>query len=117
MDSLQLNVLRQLVELQLVHSADIKAKLDRAWGVAPHKQKKKESEPSRPKAEDPFSRTRLQLLPIGQDVDRKRYWIADGPCTLPSRLIHIFACICQSGILFFMYRFIFVHGVLCRLVS
>ncbi|PBK76777.1 hypothetical protein ARMSODRAFT_948612 [Armillaria solidipes] len=74
---LKLNVLRQLVELQLVHSADIKAKLDRAWGVAPHKQKKKESEPSRPKAEDPFSRTRLQLLPIGQDVDRKRYWIAD----------------------------------------
>lgn len=74
---LKLNVLRQLVELQLVHSADIKAKLDRAWGVAPHKQKKKESEPSRPKAEDPFSRGRLQLLPIGQDMDRKRYWIAD----------------------------------------
>ncbi|KAK0465606.1 uncharacterized protein EV420DRAFT_1515109 [Desarmillaria tabescens] len=74
---LKLNVLRQLVELQLVHSADIKAKLDRAWGVAPHKQKKKESDSSRPRAEDPFSRTRLQLLPIGQDVDRKRYWIAD----------------------------------------
>ncbi|KAG7452329.1 uncharacterized protein BT62DRAFT_1071479 [Guyanagaster necrorhizus] len=74
---LKLNVLRQLVELQLVHSADIKAKLDRAWGVAPHKQKKKESDSSRPGAEDPFSQKRLQLLPIGQDADRKRYWIAD----------------------------------------
>ena len=89
-------MLRQLVELQLCHSAEIKGIIDRAWGVVHNKHKKTEVPPARLPPEDPQSQENLQLLPLGQDKDRKRYWIVDGPCTfLPFSFAHdpVFACI------------------------
>ena len=73
--------MRQLVELQLCHSSDIKAVIDRAWGVIHNKHKKHETTPAPPPASDPQSMENLQLIPLGQDMQRKRYWVIDGPCT------------------------------------
>ena len=82
---LQLKVLRQLVELQLTHSTEIKGKIDRAWGVVHNKHKKKEL-PDPPPLDpmDPNSMENLQFIPFGQDMRRTRFWIVDGPCTFPS---------------------------------
>ncbi|KAF9270597.1 hypothetical protein L218DRAFT_914742 [Marasmius fiardii PR-910] len=74
---LKLKILRQLVELQLCHSTEIKGKIDRAWGVHHNKNKKKDSPTVPPSPEDPESQANLQLLPLGQDITRKRYWVAD----------------------------------------
>ncbi|KAK7058377.1 hypothetical protein VNI00_002011 [Paramarasmius palmivorus] len=74
---LKLKILRQLVELQLTHSAEIKGKIDRAWGVNHNKNKKKDGPTAPPPSEDPESRDNLQLQPLGQDITRKRYWVAD----------------------------------------
>ncbi|KAH9944232.1 uncharacterized protein BXZ73DRAFT_87172 [Epithele typhae] len=65
---LKLKVLRQLVELQLCHSHEIKAVIDRAWDRSP---------PVPPPPGDPHSQVRLQLVPLGQDRERKRYWVVD----------------------------------------
>ncbi|GJE85822.1 hypothetical protein PsYK624_019010 [Phanerochaete sordida] len=74
---LKLRVLRQLVELQLCHSNDIKKIIDRAWGVVHNKHKKAEMTATRPPADDPQSQENLQLVPLGQDLQRKRYWVID----------------------------------------
>ncbi|OJA19543.1 hypothetical protein AZE42_01461 [Rhizopogon vesiculosus] len=74
---LKLKVLRQLVELQLTHSTDIKNTIDRAWGVMQNKHKKKDPETAPPDANDARSQQNLQLNPIGQDAQRKRYWVVD----------------------------------------
>ncbi|KAJ8597625.1 hypothetical protein M405DRAFT_803668 [Rhizopogon salebrosus TDB-379] len=74
---LKLKVLRQLVELQLTHSIDIKNTVDRAWGVMQNKHKKKDPETAPPDANDAKSQQNLQLNPIGQDAQRKRYWVVD----------------------------------------
>lgn len=71
----QLKVLRTLVELQLSHSSEIKRMIDSAWREARAAPKKKDAangSDSGPQLED------LQLLPIGQDLKRKRYWVVDG---------------------------------------
>jgi hypothetical protein len=68
------------VELQLEHNAEIKSMIDLAWGVQHNKHKKKEAQDVPPDPSDPRSKERLQLIPIGQDTQRKRYWIVDGPC-------------------------------------
>ncbi|KAG6837692.1 hypothetical protein H0H93_004968, partial [Arthromyces matolae] len=73
----KLKILRQLVELQLCHNADIRATIDRAWGVSQSKHKKKDPATAPPEASDPKSHASLQLVPIGQDSKRTRYWIAD----------------------------------------
>ena len=78
---LQLKILRQLVDLQLAYSPEIKAFIDRAWGVQHNKHKKNQVALPPLDPEDPKSREKLVLLPIGQDSQRKRYWVADGPCT------------------------------------
>ncbi|KAJ4485839.1 hypothetical protein J3R30DRAFT_3655172 [Lentinula aciculospora] len=67
----------KLVELQLSHSTEIKAKIDRAWGANVNKNKKKDPATAPPDPADPDSRTNLQMLPFGQDSQRKRYWVAD----------------------------------------
>lgn len=93
---IQLKVLRQLVELQLCHSAEIKSLIDRAWGVVHNKHKKAEMTPDKPPPEDPHSQENLQMIPVGQDKDRKRYWVVDGPCTFlrpSSPYDRVFACI------------------------
>lgn len=87
----QLKVLRQLVELQLEHNAEIKSTIDVAWGVQHNKHKKKEAQDAPPDPSDPRSKERLQLIPIGQDTQRKRYWVVDGPCTVFSYHISVFA--------------------------
>ncbi|KAI0361428.1 hypothetical protein OH77DRAFT_1417684 [Trametes cingulata] len=74
---LKLRILRQLVELQLCHSQEIKAIIDRAWGVIHNKHKKIEASALPPPPGDPQSQERLQLVPLGQDKDRKRYWVVD----------------------------------------
>ena len=73
----QLKILRQLIELQLSHSAEIRAKIDLAWGVNANKSKKKDPATVPPEPEDPNSKQNLQMLPIGQDFLRKRYWVVD----------------------------------------
>jgi hypothetical protein len=74
------------VELQLLHAPEIKYTIDRAWGVVHNKHKKKDSVTAPPDASDPKSQESLQQLPLGQDIQRKRYWVADGPCTTLSPL-------------------------------
>ncbi|KAG6910536.1 hypothetical protein DXG01_009955 [Tephrocybe rancida] len=73
----KLKILRQLVELQLCHTADIKATIDRAWGVSQNKHKKKDAATAPPDPSDPKSQEKLQLVPIGQDSKRTRYWVGD----------------------------------------
>ncbi|KIL71682.1 hypothetical protein M378DRAFT_237449 [Amanita muscaria Koide BX008] len=72
----KLIILRQLVELQLSHSPTIKELIDRAWGVVHHKHKK-DAATGRLDPSDPCSQENLQLVPLGQDRNRKRYWAAD----------------------------------------
>ncbi|CAL1695005.1 unnamed protein product [Somion occarium] len=74
---LKLRILRQLVELQLCHSAEVKALIDRAWGVIHNKHKKHETTSAPPPPNDPHSMENLQLIPLGQDKERKRYWVID----------------------------------------
>ncbi|KAI8968152.1 hypothetical protein BD414DRAFT_504263 [Trametes punicea] len=59
---LKLKILRQLVELQLCHSQEIKAMIDRAWGVVHNKHKKIETSALPPPPSDPHSQERLQLV-------------------------------------------------------
>lgn len=68
------------MELQLEHNADIKTTIDLAWGVQHNKHKKKEAQDIPPDPTDPKSKQNLQLVPIGQDMQRKRYWVVDGKC-------------------------------------
>jgi hypothetical protein len=84
--SVQLKVLRQLVEFQLVHSADVKGAIDRAWGVFHNKHKKKETPDVKTDPSDPKSRENLTFQPIGQDFNRKRFWVADREYILPFHL-------------------------------
>ncbi|KAF5311898.1 hypothetical protein D9619_002860 [Psilocybe cf. subviscida] len=71
----KLKILRQLVELQLCHSSEIKNSIDNAWGVVHNKNKKSQSaHDARGMAK---TQEELQLIPIGQDISRKRYWVTD----------------------------------------
>lgn len=79
--------MRQLVELQLEHNADIKNSIDLAWGVQHNKHRKKEFQDPPPDPSDPMSKENLQLIPIGQDTQRKRYWVVDGPCTFSTSML------------------------------
>jgi hypothetical protein len=71
-------VLRQLVEFQLAHSADIKKSIDAAWGVGRNTHRKKDPNTPAAASEDGPRLEDLQLLPIGQDLKRRRYWVVDG---------------------------------------
>jgi len=73
------------VELQLCHSPEVKASIDNAWGVVHNKHKKNQAPAVSLDPNDPKSQEHLQLIPIGQDSLRKRYWVADGLCTIPLR--------------------------------
>jgi hypothetical protein len=89
--------LRQLVELQLTHSAEIKSLIDHAWGVGHVKHKKKEpADVPIPDPSDPFSRESLSYTPVGQDSSRKRYWVVDGASTPLSTIRVVFVCICAD---------------------
>ena len=92
-------MLRQLVELQLEHNADIKNTIDLAWGVQHNKHKKKEAQDLPPDPTDPKSKPRLQLVPIGQDMQRKRYWVVDGPCLFPFETLISAICAYLRGLM------------------
>ena len=93
------------MESQLIHSIDIKNTIDRAWGVMQNKHKKKDPETAPPDVNDAKSRLNLQLNPIGQDAQRKRYWVIDGPCAFISRSspCFLFARIWCGAFLFFFF--------------
>ncbi|KAF5352367.1 hypothetical protein D9756_005980 [Leucocoprinus leucothites] len=71
----KLKILRQLVELQLAHSQEIKAAIDHGWGVVHNKHKKEKGAitPINPG----MTRETLDFLPFGMDYKRERYWIVD----------------------------------------
>jgi hypothetical protein len=73
--------------------------------VSQNKHKKKDASTAPPDPSDPKSQDSLQLVPIGQDSQRKRFWVADGPCTFIHYLNAcnepLFACI--YGDLFFLF--------------
>ncbi|KAF9535654.1 hypothetical protein CPB83DRAFT_802160 [Crepidotus variabilis] len=73
----KLKILRQLVELQLTHGPDIKATIDRAWGIQHNKHKKNQAPLPPLDPDDPKSRESLAFIPLGQDSSRKRFWAAD----------------------------------------
>ncbi|KAJ7040427.1 hypothetical protein C8F04DRAFT_1083534 [Mycena alexandri] len=73
----KLKILRQLVELQLCHTPEIKNTIDRAWGVSQNKHKKKDTANAPPVPTDSQSQDQLQLVPMGQDTKRRRFWAAD----------------------------------------
>ncbi|KDQ63282.1 hypothetical protein JAAARDRAFT_29299 [Jaapia argillacea MUCL 33604] len=74
---IKLKILRQLVELQLSHAPEIKGIIDRAWGVVHNKHKKQDKPAAAPEPAESANQEKLQMIPIGQDIARKRYWIAD----------------------------------------
>jgi len=61
-----------------------------------------------PQVGDGITQEDLQLVPIGQDIDRKRFWIADGPCasflTLPSVLQRYLRVFADYGFIFRAFR-------------
>ena len=75
--------MRQLVEWQLVHCTIVRDWIDAAWGVKANKHQKKADREAAapPPPEDPHSAENLRMVPIGQDISRRRYWFADGPYT------------------------------------
>ncbi|KAF7784080.1 hypothetical protein Agabi119p4_245 [Agaricus bisporus var. burnettii] len=77
---LKLKILRQLVELQLTHSLEIKATIDRAWGVVHNKHKKEKgvgAAGSSATASSELDRQFLGFQPYGYDAKRARYWVVD----------------------------------------
>lgn len=79
--SMKLRILRQLVEWQLSHSVEIKGLIDRAWGVVHMKHKKTNQEIAQETQQlpddDPYSKKKLMMVPLGQDVKKTRYWAVD----------------------------------------
>ncbi|KDQ20327.1 hypothetical protein BOTBODRAFT_27751 [Botryobasidium botryosum FD-172 SS1] len=77
--NLKLEILRQLVEWQLVHATHIRSLIDTAWGVKAAKHKKRQEGEDRvpPPSGDPNSMENLRMIPFGQDSKRKRYWVVD----------------------------------------
>ena len=76
------------MELQLSHSTEIKKMIDAAWRVPRAPPKKKDpanGSENGPQLEE------LQLLPIGQDLKRKRYWIVDGEYSFCFRSLDVFS--------------------------
>lgn len=84
---LQLKTLRQLVEWQLVHCDSIKKVIDDAWGIKHHITSKSKlkamAKSQKVVAKEEPTREDLELIPIGMDNDRKRYWITDCKYTIP----------------------------------
>ncbi|KAI0095098.1 hypothetical protein BDY19DRAFT_916277 [Irpex rosettiformis] len=97
----KLKILRQLTELQLCHSTEVKALIDRAWGVIRNKHKKTETTAPPPPPSDPYSQENLLFIPLGQDSQRKRYWVADDSprvyvSTNPWKVTSTFQCVCST---------------------
>lgn len=115
----QLKLMRQLVELQLCHSSPIKAIIDRAWGVIHNKHKKAETTASPPPPSDPQSRENLQMIPLGQDKERKRYWAVDGVyaiyllCLRNLKYLRVFAFGARQPTCYRHLAAPFIHNTVC----
>ncbi|KAG8928350.1 hypothetical protein FRC02_007042 [Tulasnella sp. 418] len=86
----KLEVLRQLVEWQLTNCPHVKALIDNAWGVKHHhkakegaaiapptKTKKSHTQNSSKSPDEIPTKEILELVPLGLDSSRIRYWITD----------------------------------------
>ncbi|CAE6463851.1 unnamed protein product [Rhizoctonia solani] len=77
----KLQILRQLVDYQLQHSAFIRDIIDTVWGARPAKHRKGAKKEAPPPAAAGFSKKQLLIEPIGQDRTRRRFWTLDGKST------------------------------------
>ncbi|KAG9001913.1 hypothetical protein FRB94_004445 [Tulasnella sp. JGI-2019a] len=78
--SQKVTILRQLVEWQLSHNAEIRGLLDRAYGVVRGGHRKRADDAPRPALVPPdpeHTKEKLEIEPIGQDLSKKRYWVID----------------------------------------
>jgi hypothetical protein len=112
--------------LQLTHAPDIKSVIDRGWGVQHNKHKKNQVALPTLDPNDPQSRDKLALLAIGQDSQRKRYWVTDGPCTIPTLALSrfpVYLCLLMKFLFFFFSSCgprvcrLFLSALLVKLIS
>lgn len=69
------------MELQLTHSQEIKAAIDRAWGVMHNKHKKEKGPGTAENSSSGLDRDILEFKPFGLDSKRERYWVVDSACS------------------------------------
>ncbi|KDN41457.1 hypothetical protein RSAG8_07407, partial [Rhizoctonia solani AG-8 WAC10335] len=73
----KLQILRQLVDYQLQHSALIRDIIDTVWGARPAKHRKGAKKEAPPPAAAGYSKNQLLIEPMGQDRTRRRFWTLD----------------------------------------
>lgn len=100
---LKIRILRQLVDWQLTYAANIRDIIDTAWQVKQKPNNKKKNEPPRPAPDTEAAATRksLTVTPLGQDVERTRFWIADNSprlytSTNPWKTTQLFKCVATT---------------------
>ncbi|CAE7152644.1 unnamed protein product [Rhizoctonia solani] len=77
----KLQILRQLVDYQLQHSALIRDIIDTVWGARPAKHRKGAKKEAPPPAAAGYTKNQLLIEPLGQDRTRRRFWTLDGKST------------------------------------
>ena len=91
----KLQILRQLVDYQLQHSALIRDIIDTVWGARPAKHRKGAKKEAPSPAAEGYTKKQLMIEPIGQDRTRKRFWTLDGMLKFISivspRLLRLYA--------------------------
>ncbi|KAF8601038.1 hypothetical protein BDV93DRAFT_441371 [Ceratobasidium sp. AG-I] len=73
----KLQILRQLVDYQLQHSALVRDIIDTVWGARPAKHRKGAKKEAPSPAAEGYTKKQLIIEPIGQDRTRKRFWTLD----------------------------------------
>jgi hypothetical protein len=74
----KLQILRQLVDYQLQHSALVRDIIDTVWGARPAKHRKGAKKEAPPPAAAGYTKKQLLIEPLGQDRTRRRFWVLDG---------------------------------------
>ncbi|CAE6525901.1 unnamed protein product [Rhizoctonia solani] len=74
---IKLQILRQLVDYQLQHSAFIRDIIDTVWGARPAKHRKGAKKEAPPPAAAGYTKKQLLIEPLGQDRTRRRFWALD----------------------------------------
>ncbi|KAF8711937.1 hypothetical protein RHS03_01495, partial [Rhizoctonia solani] len=73
----KLQILRQLVDYQLQHSALVRDIIDTVWGARPAKHRKGAKKEAPPPAAAGYTKKQLLVEPMGQDRSRRRFWTLD----------------------------------------
>ncbi|KAH7334402.1 hypothetical protein B0J17DRAFT_673207 [Rhizoctonia solani] len=73
----KLQILRQLVDYQLQHSAPVRDIIDTVWGARPAKHRKGAKKEAPPPAAAGYTKKQLLIEPLGQDRTRRRFWVLD----------------------------------------